>query len=83
MGNLPPADFLVIQTRHGYSLRLASALYGAGQQCPLVEVPGPLSKAASNHARDFLQVNSAVMYGGFQGGPRLVPPDAERRHLRF
>ena len=22
---------------------------------------------------------SAVMYGGFQGGPQLGPPDAERR----
>ena len=23
--------------------------------------------------------DSAVMYGGFQRGPQLVPPDAERR----
>ena len=23
--------------------------------------------------------DSAVMYGGFQGGPQLGPPDAERR----
>ena len=26
-----------------------------------------------------LQYDSAEMYGGFQGGPQLVPPDAERR----
>ena len=25
------------------------------------------------------QYDSTVMYGGFQGGPQIVPPNAERR----
>lgn len=33
------------------------ALYVAGQECPLYEVPGPNSKRANNFVRDFLQVN--------------------------
>lgn len=37
------------------------ALFVAGQECPLYEVPGPNSKRANNFVRDFLQV-SCVSY---------------------
>ena len=32
-------------------------MFGVGQECPKFEVPGPNSKKANNHARDFLQVS--------------------------
>ena len=31
-------------------------MFTVGQICPLMEVPGPNSKKATNHIRDFLQV---------------------------
>ena len=31
-------------------------IFVVGQQCPLFEVPGPNSKRANTHIRDFLQV---------------------------
>lgn len=50
-------DFLVIRTRQQYYIREVDAVYVAGQQCPLYEVPGPNSKRANNFVRDFLQVH--------------------------
>lgn len=55
---IPSSDFLVIRTRQQYYIREMDALYVAGQQCPLYEVPGPNSKRANNFVRDFLQVRS-------------------------
>jgi transcription initiation factor TFIID subunit 1 len=49
-------DFLVIRTRSSYFIREVDALFTAGQECPLYEVPGPNSKRANNFVRDFLQV---------------------------
>lgn len=51
------SDFLLIRTRNNYFIREADALFTAGQECPLYEVPGPNSKRANNFVRDFLQVN--------------------------
>ena len=51
-----------MRTRHGYSIREAETIFTAGQECPLKEVPGPNSKAASNYVRDFLQV---LLRGGW------------------
>lgn len=53
---VPECDFLVIRTRQSYYIREAEALFTAGQECPLYEVPGPNSKRANNFIRDFLQV---------------------------
>ena len=33
-------------------------IFTVGQECPKFEVPGPNSKKANIHARDFLQVSS-------------------------
>ena len=52
----PVTDFIVIRTRTEFSIREVSAYFVAGQQCPLYEVPGPISKRANNFTRDFLQV---------------------------
>ncbi|XP_025829249.1 transcription initiation factor TFIID subunit 1 [Agrilus planipennis] len=53
---VPQTDFLIIRTRQQYYVREVDALFVAGQQCPLYEVPGPNSKRANNFVRDFLQV---------------------------
>lgn len=53
---IPETDFLVIRTRQSYYIRETDALFTAGQECPLYEVPGPNSKRANNFIRDFLQV---------------------------
>ena len=42
--------------RRQYWIREINALFVAGQECPLYEVPGPNSKRANNFVRDFLQV---------------------------
>lgn len=42
--------------RQQYYIREIDALFVAGQECPLYEVPGPNSKRANNFVRDFLQV---------------------------
>ncbi|XP_071951236.1 transcription initiation factor TFIID subunit 1-like isoform X2 [Antedon mediterranea] len=53
---MPTNDFLVIRTRQKYFIRNLTTIFTIGQQCPLMEVPGPNSKKANNHIRDFLQV---------------------------
>lgn len=55
---IPQTDFLIIRTRQQYYVREIDALYVAGQECPLYEVPGPNSKRANNFVRDFLQVTA-------------------------
>jgi transcription initiation factor TFIID subunit 1 len=54
---MPETDFLVIRTRNQFFIREVDALFVAGQECPLYEVPGPNSKRANNFVRDFLQVS--------------------------
>lgn len=53
---MPETDFLVLRTRHGYFIRELADIFVVGQECPLFEVPGPNSKRANTHIRDFLQV---------------------------
>lgn len=53
---MPETDFLVLRTRHGYYIREIVDIFVVGQECPLFEVPGPNSKRANTHIRDFLQV---------------------------
>lgn len=55
---MPETDFLVLRTRHGYYIREIVDMFVVGQECPLFEVPGPNSKRANTHIRDFLQVRS-------------------------
>lgn len=53
---MPETDFLIIRTRQGYYVRELVDIFVVGQECPLFEVPGPNSKRANTHIRDFLQV---------------------------
>lgn len=57
---MPETDFLVLRTRHGYFIRELADIFVVGQECPLFEVPGPNSKRANTHIRDFLQVRFIV-----------------------
>ena len=60
---MPETDFLIIRTRQGYYIRELVDIFVVGQQCPLFEVPGPNSKRANTHIRDFLQVRMGGLGG--------------------
>uniref|UniRef100_A0A182VQB5 Transcription initiation factor TFIID subunit 1 n=1 Tax=Anopheles minimus TaxID=112268 RepID=A0A182VQB5_9DIPT len=68
-------DFLVIRTRNSYFVREVDALFTAGQECPLYEVPGPNSKRANNFVRDFLQVFIYRLFWKSRDNPRKIRMD--------
>ncbi|XP_052869820.1 transcription initiation factor TFIID subunit 1 [Anopheles cruzii] len=68
-------DFLVIRTRNSYFVREMDALFTAGQECPLYEVPGPNSKRANNFVRDFLQVFIYRLFWKSRDNPRKIRMD--------
>ncbi|XP_063980218.1 transcription initiation factor TFIID subunit 1 [Diachasmimorpha longicaudata] len=72
---IPQTDFLVIRTRQQYFIREIDALFVAGQECPLYEVPGPNSKRANNFVRDFLQVFIYRLFWKSQDTPRRIKMD--------
>nr|XP_018902266.1 PREDICTED: transcription initiation factor TFIID subunit 1-like [Bemisia tabaci] len=73
------SDFLVIRTRHQYSIREVDAVFTAGQLCPLYEVPGPNSKRANNFVRDFLQVFIYRLFWKSRDIPKRIKMDDIRR----
>ncbi|XP_068631569.1 transcription initiation factor TFIID subunit 1 [Battus philenor] len=77
--SLQPTDFLVIRTRQGYYIREIDALFVAGQECPLYEVPGPNSKRANNFVRDFLQVYIYRLFWKSRDNPRRIRMDDIKR----
>ncbi|XP_045464560.1 transcription initiation factor TFIID subunit 1 isoform X2 [Harmonia axyridis] len=72
---IPQTDFLIIRTRQAYYIRVIDALFVAGQQCPLYEVPGPNSKRANNFVRDFLQVFIYRLFWKSKDNPRKIRMD--------
>ncbi|XP_052759562.1 transcription initiation factor TFIID subunit 1 isoform X2 [Galleria mellonella] len=76
---LPQTDFLVIRTRQAYYVREVDALFVAGQECPLYEVPGPNSKRANNFVRDFLQVYIYRLFWKSKDNPRRIKMDDIKR----
>lgn len=58
MHKIAEQDFLLIRNRQmGYTIRGDfKGLFVVGQECPLIEVPGPNSKRANSFLKDFLQV---------------------------
>ncbi|KAJ8966592.1 hypothetical protein NQ314_003444 [Rhamnusium bicolor] len=76
---IPESDFLIIRTRQQYYIREMDALYCAGQQCPLYEVPGPNSKRANNFVRDFLQVFIYRLFWRSRDNPRRIKMDDIKR----
>ena len=75
----PTTDFVVIRTRNDYSIREADAIFCAGQECPLFEVPGPNSKKANNFARDFLQVFIYRLFWKSRDNPKRIKMDEIKR----
>ncbi|GFS23995.1 transcription initiation factor TFIID subunit 1 [Elysia marginata] len=69
---VPQTDFLIIRTRHGYSIRDVETIYTVGQQGPLMEVPGPNSKRSNNFVRDFLQVFIYRLFWKSKDEPRRI-----------
>ncbi|PIK49713.1 putative transcription initiation factor TFIID subunit 1 [Apostichopus japonicus] len=69
---LPKTDFLIIRTRQKYFVRSVDTIICVGQECPLMEVPGPNSKRANNHIRDFLQVFIYRMFLNSPDNPRRI-----------
>ncbi|XP_078034560.1 TATA-box binding protein associated factor 1 isoform X1 [Augochlora pura] len=76
---IPESDFLVIRTRQQYYIREMDALFVAGQECPLYEVPGPNSKRANNFVRDFLQVFIYRLFWKSSDIPRRIKMDDIKR----
>ncbi|KAK3914724.1 Transcription initiation factor TFIID subunit 1 [Frankliniella fusca] len=72
-------DFLVIRTRHSFSIREVDALFVAGQQCPLYEVPAPNSRCATNFTRDFLQLHIFRMFLNCPDRPQWVKMEEIKR----
>ncbi|KYN01312.1 Transcription initiation factor TFIID subunit 1 [Cyphomyrmex costatus] len=72
---IPETDFLVIRSRQQYYIREVDALFVAGQECPLYEVPGPNSKRANNFVRDFLQVFIYRLFWKSRDTPRRIKMD--------
>lgn len=52
----PKTDFLLIRNEDTWCLREVPETFLLGQQCPLIDVPGPNSKKATSFSRDFLLV---------------------------
>ncbi|KAF5892473.1 transcription initiation factor TFIID subunit 1-like isoform X1, partial [Clarias magur] len=65
-------DFLILRTRQGYFIREVLDIFVVGQQCPLYEVPGPNSKRANTHIRDFLQVFIYRLFWKSKDRPRRI-----------
>lgn len=76
---LPQTDFIIIRTRQAYYIREIDAVYVAGQECPLYEVPGPNSKRANNFVRDFLQVFIYRLFWKSRDKPRRIKMDDIKR----
>lgn len=76
---MPQTDYLVIRTRQGYYIREVKDIFVVGQECPLVEVPGPNSKRANNFIKDFLQVVMFRLFHKSQENPKRIKMDDIRR----
>ncbi|CAO1324311.1 unnamed protein product [Diamesa serratosioi] len=72
---IPTTDFLIIRTEKNYFIREFNALYTAGQQCPLMEVPRPTSKPALAFTRDFIRLFIYRLFWKSQETPRIIKID--------
>ena len=76
---VPFTDFLIIRNRMHYYIREVETIFAVGQQCPLMEVPGPNSKRANNFSRDFLQVFVYRQFWQSKDEPRRIKMDDVRK----
>ncbi|CAB3979442.1 transcription initiation factor TFIID subunit 1 isoform X2 [Paramuricea clavata] len=76
---MPSSDFVIIKTNNSYYIREVKTIFCVGQECPKFEVPGPNSKKANNHARDFLQVFIYRLFWKSPDNPRRIKMDDIKR----
>lgn len=69
---VPETDLLVIRNRTEFYAREVETIFVVGQECPLIEVPGPNSKRANNFVRDFLQVFIYRLFWKSRDVPRRI-----------
>uniref|UniRef100_A0A8R1HHI9 Transcription initiation factor TFIID subunit 1 histone acetyltransferase domain-containing protein n=1 Tax=Caenorhabditis japonica TaxID=281687 RepID=A0A8R1HHI9_CAEJA len=71
-------DFLLIRSQNQWYIRPMPALFVAGQQCPLYEVPSPNSKRATLFVRDFLFAFIYRLFWASDYNPRRLKMDDVR-----
>ncbi|CAF1124806.1 unnamed protein product [Didymodactylos carnosus] len=75
----PTTDFLVLRTKHHYYIRHIQNIFVVGQECPLIEVPGPNSKRANNFTRDFLQAYIYRLFWKSKDNPTRLKMEVVRK----
>ncbi|KAF1769961.1 hypothetical protein GCK72_001778 [Caenorhabditis remanei] len=65
-------DFLLIRSQNQWFIRPIPAIFIAGQQCPLYEVPSPNSKRATVFVRDFLFAFIYRLFWASEHSPRRL-----------
>ena len=66
-------DFLLIRNRSGLAIRGdIKSVFVVGQECPLIEVPGPNSKRANAFIKDFLQAFIFRLFHRSREVPRRI-----------
>ncbi|CAB3407273.1 unnamed protein product [Caenorhabditis bovis] len=70
-----PTDFLLMRNKNSWYIRKCPALFVAGQQCPLIEVPSPNSKRATVFVRDFLLAYIFRLFWASDHVPRRLKMD--------
>ena len=77
----PPTDFLLIRdkSKDTWSIRHVPELFLLGQQCPLIDVPGPNSKKSTNFSRDFLMVFLYRLFLSSDVNPKKIRMEEVRK----
>ncbi|CAF0755218.1 unnamed protein product [Didymodactylos carnosus] len=75
----PVTDFLILRTKQHYYIRHIRNIFVVGQECPLIEVPGPNSKRANNFTRDFLQAYIYRLFWKSKDNPTRLKMEVVRK----
>ena len=76
---MPESDFLIIRNRMHYYIREINVIFAVGQECPLIDVPGPSSKRSNNFIRDFLMVFIYRLFWKSKDVPRKIKMEEIRK----
>ena len=78
---IPEQDFVMARSKHSGLLVRANVvtIFTVGQQCPLIEVPGPNSKRANSFIKDFLQAYIFRLFHRSQDVPKRIKMEDVRR----
>ena len=79
---LSEQDFLVVRNRNFSSYLIRSdvkCVFTVGQECPLIEVPGPNSKRANSFLKDFLQACLFKMFHESKETPKRIRMEDVKR----